>query len=62
MLIRRPFDKHRKAIEQRVRKILTAKKRGLNTTALEREVDHLVYEVYRLTSEDVALIEGGDNV
>jgi len=42
-----------------VRKILATKKldRKADTTALEREIDHLVYQLYDLTPEEIALVE-----
>jgi hypothetical protein len=29
-----------------------------DTTALEREIDRLVYELYELTPEEIAIVEG----
>jgi hypothetical protein len=42
-----------------VSKILAAKQRDAeaNTTALEREIDQLVYELYGLTEEEIAIVE-----
>jgi len=39
--------------------ILTAKKANpqADTTALEAEIDHLVYELYGLTDEEIAIVE-----
>jgi hypothetical protein len=31
----------------------------VDTTALEREIDRLVYELYGLTEEEIAIVEGG---
>jgi hypothetical protein len=47
------------SIDERAGKILSAKKRdpSANTTALEREIDRLVYELYELTPEEIAIIE-----
>ena len=50
------FDK----VINRVEKILTAKKSDPNadTTALETEIDQLVYQLYELTAEEIKIIEG----
>ena len=47
-------------IERLVQDILSAKQRdvGADVSALEREIDELVYELYDLTAEEKALIEG----
>jgi type II restriction/modification system DNA methylase subunit YeeA len=49
-----------KTIIQIVDKILTAKKSDPNadTTALETEIDQLVYQLYELTAEEIKIIEG----
>jgi hypothetical protein len=43
-----------------VDKILSAKRKNpqADTTALEREIDQLVYELYGLTEEEIAVVEG----
>ncbi len=43
-----------------VDRILASKKRDpkADTTAWEREIDHLVYKLYDLTPEEIALVEG----
>jgi hypothetical protein len=40
--------------------LLAAKQRDpeANTTALEREIDRHVYELYGLTEEEIAIVEG----
>ena len=40
--------------------ILTAKKANpqADTTALETEIDQMVYELYGLTEEEIAIVEG----
>lgn len=45
-----------------VDKILSAKSKNANadTTALERQIDELVYKLYELTEEEIALVEGRD--
>ena len=35
------------------------KKAGNNTSVLERKIDVLVYELYGLTDEEIAIVEGG---
>ena len=43
-----------------VDRILAAKKRDpkVDTTAWEQEIDRLVYELYGLTKEEIAIVEG----
>jgi type II restriction/modification system DNA methylase subunit YeeA len=41
-----------------VQKILTKKEKGEDTTALETEIDKLVYQLYDLTEEEIRVIEG----
>ena len=42
-----------------VDRILSAKRRdaGADTTAWEREIDHLVYALYGLTPREIAIVE-----
>jgi hypothetical protein len=42
-----------------VDRILSAKRRDVeaDTTALEREIDRLVYELYGLTQEEIAIVQ-----
>jgi len=51
----------RKEIENIVTQILTSKKQDPNTdtTALEKEIDQLVYKLYGLTKEEIAIVEQG---
>ncbi len=42
-----------------VEKILAAKKAGQDTSAWEAEIDTLVYGLYGLTDEEIAIVEGG---
>ena len=42
-----------------VDKILADKKAGNDTSALEREIDVLVYELYGLSEDEIKIIEGG---
>ena len=47
-------------ISDLVKQILAAKKRTpeADTTALDREIDRLVYQLYDLTPEEIAIMEG----
>ena len=38
-------------------KILEAKQKGEDTSTLELEVDQLVYQLYNLTEEEIAIVE-----
>ena len=40
-----------------VDKILTAKQQAQDTSALETEIDEMVYQLYDLTDEEVKIIE-----
>jgi hypothetical protein len=48
-------------IESKVTQILTLKKENpeVDTTAFEAEIDQLVYELYELTEEEIAIVEQG---
>ncbi|MFQ3598374.1 MAG: TaqI-like C-terminal specificity domain-containing protein [Chloroherpetonaceae bacterium] len=46
-----------KAIAGLVERILSAKARGEDTTALEREIDERVYRLYGLTAAEIAVVE-----
>ncbi|MBI4632427.1 MAG: Eco57I restriction-modification methylase domain-containing protein [Deltaproteobacteria bacterium] len=48
------------AIVKLVERILTAKAAdsAADTSALEQEIDHIVYELYELTEEEIAIVEG----
>ena len=50
-----------KIIVQLVDKVIENKKQnpGADTSALESEIDHLVYELYGLTEKEVKIVEGG---
>src|SRR5690554_4758415 len=54
-----PIPKNTKALEPHVEKILTAKQEDPSeeTTALEREIDVLVYRLYGLTYEEVKVVD-----
>jgi type II restriction/modification system DNA methylase subunit YeeA len=47
-------------IAEIVDKILTLKKANpqADTSRLEREIDRLVYQLYELTDEEIAIVEG----
>ncbi len=40
-----------------VDQILTAKQQGKDTTALETEIDKMVYQLYHLTADEIKIIE-----
>lgn len=52
---------HHSRIHGKVDQILTLKKQNpsADTSALENEIDQLVYALYNLTPEEIALVEGG---
>ncbi len=58
--IKLPTPEQETALEALVTQILAAKKAtpGADTSALEREVDGLVYGLYGLTGEEIGLVEG----
>jgi hypothetical protein len=41
-----------------VEKIIAGKASGEDTTALEREIDEIVYGLYGLSAEEIAVVEG----
>jgi len=43
---------------EKVNQILSAKERGEDTCDLEREIDAMVYQLYELTAEEIAIVEG----
>lgn len=55
-----PKNKH-SAMENLVDQILTLKRENpeADTSALEREIDELVYKLYGLTEEEILIVEGG---
>jgi adenine-specific DNA-methyltransferase len=50
-------DFAKEEIEDRVRQIL-ADPAGPEVVRLEKEIDQLVYQLYNLTPEEIALVEG----
>jgi len=52
-----PSSDHEKTLESKVTQILALKKKGNDTTTLEREIDLMVYKLYDLTWEEACLIE-----
>ena len=62
-ILKLPFVTSKKSIEKYIIKIvsqiLTAKKANpqVDTTALEAEIDQLVYELYGLTEEEITIVE-----
>lgn len=57
LLVYYPTDKEQKQIESIVDEILKRKKAKQDTTALEREIDVLVYKLYELTYDEVRIID-----
>ena len=57
LLVYYPTDKEQKKIETIVDEILKRKKSNQDTTALEREIDVLVYRLYDLTYNEVKTID-----
>jgi len=57
--IAKPNAQQQKAIEKLVGRILAAKRVNpqADTTVLEQEIDRLVYELYGLTEEEIAVVE-----
>jgi adenine-specific DNA-methyltransferase len=60
LAIKRPSEKQHKDIVDSVTRILSAKAAdpAADTMALEREIDRMVYELYGLTGEEIAVVEG----
>lgn len=58
--IKEPTETEELLLEKIVNQILTAKKLDpkADTTALETEIDQLVYQLYELTAEEIKIIEG----
>ncbi len=50
-------EKEQKPFIELVEKILEGRERENNTTALENQIDRLVYQLYDLTEEEIAIIE-----
>jgi hypothetical protein len=50
-------ERKRKAIETIVNNVLTLKSQGKDTTALEQQIDNMVYKLYQLTYQEVKIID-----
>ncbi len=52
-------SKNQKSVEHLVERILSTKQQDVeaDTSALEREIDQLVYELYDLTKEEIEIVE-----
>ena len=50
-------DKTFTCLETLVEQIMTNKENNLETTELEKEIDELVYKLYDLTPEEIALVK-----
>ncbi|MFM8008139.1 MAG: TaqI-like C-terminal specificity domain-containing protein, partial [Dolichospermum sp.] len=61
--IKEPTETEELLLETIVNQILTAKKSDpkADTTALEAEIDQLVYQLYGLTEEEIQIVEGKTN-
>ena len=57
LLIRIANNKTQFIFVQRVDKILSLKSEGKDTTALEQQIDNLVYKLYELTYQEVKIID-----
>lgn len=57
-LIPKTLPEAQKPFELLVNQILTKKKEGEDTSALEAEIDSLVYGLYDLTEAEIAVVEG----
>ena len=55
--IYKPGDNISKSIKKIVIKLLNKKSRSKDTTALEQEIDNLVYKLYELTYDEVKVID-----
>jgi adenine-specific DNA-methyltransferase len=55
------IDEQKQEIEALVDRILTAKQSdsSADVHSLETLIDHLVYQLYNLTPEEIATVEGG---
>lgn len=51
-------DAQRVEMEAIVNEIIALKKQDADTTALESQIDQLVYQLYGLTEEEIAIVEG----
>ncbi|MCX5819474.1 MAG: Eco57I restriction-modification methylase domain-containing protein [Deltaproteobacteria bacterium] len=60
LIIKRPSEKQHKDIVAFVSHILAAKAAdpAADTSAMEREIDRIVYELYDLTEEEITIVEG----
>ena len=53
----KPSESISKELEKIVTKILERKTEGKESNALEQEIDKVVYQLYDLTDEEIAIIE-----
>ena len=60
LVIKRPSEKQHKDIVDFVSRILAAKAAdpAADTSVLEGEIDRMVYELYGLTEEEIAIVKG----
>lgn len=59
MPVKKPSERIDREVSDAVRRILVAKMRNpkADTSTLESEIDQLVYQLYGLTPEEIAVIE-----
>jgi adenine-specific DNA-methyltransferase len=58
MFIKKISEEEQQPFVLLVDEILARKKRGEETAELENEIDTLVYRLYDLTTEEIAVVEG----
>jgi adenine-specific DNA-methyltransferase len=58
-----PDQMQKRAIEERVEKMIKVKKNNpsFDTSGLEQQIDELVYKIYGLTPDEIAIVEGKNN-
>ncbi len=55
-LVERMLDLHRKLAAEQVPHVVTALQRQVEAT--DKQIDALVYELYGLTDDEIAIVEG----
>lgn len=55
--IKQISKKEQEPFIQKVDKIISAKQTGKNSSELEAEIDEMVYKLYGLTKEEIAIIK-----
>jgi adenine-specific DNA-methyltransferase len=57
ILVYYPSEKEEQKFTELVDKIIILKKEGKDSTALEKKIDEMVYKLYNLTPEEIAVVE-----